>query len=82
MANKRAKAERRNAVKDPEDWTTGDEPMTAAQRSYLRTLSEEAQEPLDANLTKADVSKRIDELQRKTGREVSVKQSGGRPAAK
>jgi hypothetical protein len=56
--------------------------MTAAQRSYLRTLSEEAQEPFDANLTKADVSKRIDELQRKTGREVSVKQSGGRPAAK
>jgi hypothetical protein len=57
-----------NTIKDPEDWTTGDEPMTGAQRSYLKTLSEEAQEPFDEKLTKAAASKRIDELQRKTGR--------------
>lgn len=57
-----------NTVKDPDNWTTGDERMTGAQRSYLQTLSEEAGEPLDENLTKAEASKRIDELQQKTGR--------------
>jgi hypothetical protein len=58
----------RSPQKDPEDWTTGDEPMTAAQKSYLKTLSTEAQEDFDENLTKAEASKRIDELQKKTGR--------------
>jgi len=57
-----------NTVKDPDDWSTGDEPMTGAQRSYLKTLSDEAGEPLDENLTKAEASKRINELQQKTGR--------------
>jgi hypothetical protein len=49
-------------------WTTGDEPMTGAQRSYLKTLSDEAGEEFDENLSKAEASKRIDELQHKTGR--------------
>jgi hypothetical protein len=57
-----------NTVKDPDEWTTGDEPMTGAQRSYLKTLSDEAGEELDETLTKAEASKRIDELQHKTGR--------------
>ena len=57
-----------NMVKDPKDWTTGDEPMTGAQKSYLKTLSEEAKEPMDDTLTKAQASERIDELQKKTGR--------------
>ena len=57
-----------NTVKNPDEWTTGDEPMTGAQRSYLKTLSDEAGEPVNENLTKAEASKRIDELQRKTGR--------------
>ncbi|WP_375397371.1 DUF3072 domain-containing protein [uncultured Sphingomonas sp.] len=57
-----------NAEKAPEDWTTGDEPMTGAQASYLKTLSEEAGEPFDDTLTKADASLRIDALQDKTGR--------------
>ncbi|HVT06454.1 MAG TPA: DUF3072 domain-containing protein [Polyangia bacterium] len=57
-----------NLEKDPDDWVTGDEPMTGAQGSYLKTLSEEAHEAFDPNLTKADASKRIDELQAKTGR--------------
>ncbi|MFH5923396.1 DUF3072 domain-containing protein [Roseomonas xinghualingensis] len=57
-----------NTVKDPDNWTTGDEPITGAQASYLKTLSEEAGEPFDENLTKAEASKRIDELQEKTGR--------------
>lgn len=57
-----------NTVKDPDEWTTGAEPMTGAQRSYLKTLSDEAGEPLEENLTKAEASKKIDELQHKTGR--------------
>lgn len=57
-----------NMEKDPDDWTTGDEPMTGAQRSYLKTLCEEAREPFDDTLTKAAASKRIDELQAITGR--------------
>ena len=57
-----------NTEKDPDDWTTGDETMTGAQASYLKTLSEEAGEPFDASLTKAEASKRIDALQQATGR--------------
>lgn len=57
-----------NAEKDPDDWTTGDEAMTGAQASYLKTLSEEAGEPFDDSLTKGDASKKIDALQEKTGR--------------
>ncbi|WP_076999575.1 DUF3072 domain-containing protein [Variovorax sp. KK3] len=61
-------AQESNMEKDPKSWVTGDEPMTGAQLSYLKTLSEEAKEPFDANLTKAQASKRIDELQAVTGR--------------
>jgi hypothetical protein len=57
-----------NAEKDPDDWTTGDEPMTGPQQSYLETLSQEAGEEVPANLTKAEASKRIDDLQQQTGR--------------
>ena len=57
-----------NAVKDPDDWVTGDEQMTGAQASYLQTLSEEAGEDFDPKLNKADASKKIDELQDATGR--------------
>jgi hypothetical protein len=57
-----------NAEKNPDDWTTGGEPMTGAQASYLKTLSEEADAEFDDTLTKADASKRIDALQEETGR--------------
>ena len=57
-----------NMQKDPEEWVTGDEPMTGAQRSYLKTLSEEAHVDFDETLTKAEASRRIDELQQQTGR--------------
>jgi Protein of unknown function (DUF3072) len=57
-----------NAAKDPDDWSTGSETMTGAQASYLKTLCEEAGEAFDPSLTKAQASKRIDELQQKTGR--------------
>ncbi len=51
-----------NTIKNPDEWKTGDEPMTGAQRSYLKTLSDEAKVPFEENLTKAEASKRIDEL--------------------
>jgi hypothetical protein len=56
--------------RDPEHWKTGAEPMTAAQRSYLQTLSTEAGEDFDAEeeLTKAEAALRIEELQKRTGR--------------
>jgi hypothetical protein len=56
------------AEKDPSDWVTGDEPMTAPQRSYLDTLAREAGEELSADLTKAEASEHIERLQDKTGR--------------
>ncbi len=56
--------------RDPREWKTGDEPMTAAQRSYLQTLATEAGEHFDADeeLTKAEAALRIEALQRRTGR--------------
>jgi hypothetical protein len=57
-----------NREKDVDQWVTQDEPMTGAQASYLQTLSQEAGEPFNESLTKGEASKRIDELQRKTGR--------------
>jgi hypothetical protein len=57
-----------NTVKDPANWKTGDEPMTGAQASYLNTLASEAGEDVEGDLTKAEASEKIDELQHKTGR--------------
>ena len=57
-----------NTQKDPDTWVTGGEPATGAQQSYLQTLAEEAHEDVPADLTKADASKKIDELQERTGR--------------
>jgi hypothetical protein len=67
--NKKQQSDRQtNAIKDPDEWTTGEEPMTGAQESYLHTLATEAREEVEPDLTKAEASKRIDELQQKTGR--------------
>ena len=57
-----------NTIKDPADWITGDEPATGAQQSYLHTLAAEAHEDVPEELSKAEASRRIDELQEKTGR--------------
>jgi hypothetical protein len=56
------------AEKDPDDWATGDEPMTGPQESYLRTLAREAGAEVPENLSKAEASRLIDELQRQSGR--------------
>ncbi|SDH52312.1 Protein of unknown function [Lentzea fradiae] len=58
----------RTPEKDPQDWTTGDEPMTGPQESYLHTLAQEAGEEVPGGLTKVEASQLIDRLQEKTGR--------------
>jgi hypothetical protein len=55
------------AEKDPADWVTGDEPATGAQKSYLNTLARRAGEDVPEELTKADASRKIDELKEETG---------------
>jgi hypothetical protein len=57
-----------NLEKDPDQWVTGEEPMTGAQQSYLTLLAQEAGEEVPEGLTKADASRKIDELQERTGR--------------
>ncbi|HWC10553.1 MAG TPA: DUF3072 domain-containing protein [Acidimicrobiales bacterium] len=57
-----------NPAKDPDDWVTGDEPLTGPQASYLSTLAQEAGEDVPDGLTKAEASRRIEELQARTGR--------------
>jgi hypothetical protein len=63
-----ARANPSGAIKDPEEWVTGDEPWTAAQASYLQTLSREAGTEPPTEMTKADAAKLIEELQEQTGR--------------
>jgi DUF3072 family protein len=67
-ARKNPKKDSSNRIKDPTEWTTGDEPMTGAQESYLHTLASEAGESVEPDMTKAEASEKIDELQEKTGR--------------
>ena len=76
MASKK-EAVHPNPVKDPEQWKTGDEPMTGPQQSYLETLAQEAQEPVEKDMTKAEASEKIDELREKTGRGTARKKTGG-----
>jgi len=68
QANPKKDTSSGNLQKDPHEWVTADESMTAAQASYLKTLCEEAGVEFDPELTKADASERIDALQQKTGR--------------
>ncbi len=63
MTNDTQQAPLENAEKDTTDWVTGDEPMTGPQRSYLNTLAQEAGREIPDDLTKAQASELIDELQ-------------------
>ena len=58
-----------NVEKEPDDWVSGDDPMTPAQASYLKTLCEQAGDPeaFDAAITKAEASRRIDALREDLG---------------
>jgi Protein of unknown function (DUF3072) len=68
MASEVPQAPHETPEKDPQDWTTGEEPMTGPQRSYLQTLAQEAGVDVPETLTKADASRLIDRLQQQTGR--------------
>jgi hypothetical protein len=68
MSENRNDIQGSNLEKDPSEWATGEEPMTDAQASYLKTLSDEAGAEFHGDMTKADASRRIDELQSTTGR--------------
>ena len=73
--------ESQNPVRNPEEWTTGGEPMTGPQASYLKTLLQQAgrgEDELDPSLTKAKASEMIDELQRQTGRGTPDPERGGK----
>ena len=69
-SNTELPAQSQNPVKDPEEWTTGGEPMTGPQASYLKTLLQQAgkEDDFDPSITKAQASQLIDELQQETGR--------------
>jgi hypothetical protein len=67
MSNQAANATDNGTIKDPNEWTTGEEPMTGAQDSYLHTLARKAGEEVGEDLTKAEASMKIDELREKTG---------------
>ena len=58
-----------DAIKDPAEWVTGDEPMTGAQESYVHTLARQAGEEVTDDMTKAEASEKIEELREKTGKE-------------
>ncbi|HYT68275.1 MAG TPA: DUF3072 domain-containing protein [Vicinamibacterales bacterium] len=68
MANDKINDQSQALQKDPDDWKTGDEPMTASQRSYLETLAQDTGEKVDEELTKAEASKLIDELRQRSPR--------------
>ena len=69
MSNQNTDRDRSEVVqREPDEWVTGDESMTGPQASYLKTLATEAGEEVDEDLTKAEASKKIDELQERTGR--------------
>ena len=67
MSDRKTPATDNGTIKDPAEWTTGDEPMTGAQESYLHTLARKAGEEVEDDMTKAEASMKIDELREKTG---------------
>ncbi len=62
-----------DAIKDPQEWVTGDEPMTGAQESYVHTLARQAGEEVADDMTKAEASEKIDQLREKTGKKPRAK---------
>jgi len=81
MPNRAHENDAASKIKDPAEWTTGEEPMTGAQESYLQTLAREAGEKVSEDLTKAEASEKIDQLQEKTGRGAKGKGAARRKRA-
>jgi hypothetical protein len=55
--------------KDPSEWVTGGDPITAAQKSYLDTLARQAGEEISADITKGEASEEIERLRKETGKD-------------
>jgi hypothetical protein len=53
--------------KDPNDWVSGDDPITPSQKSYLDTLARQAGEELSADMSKAEASQHIERLKTQLG---------------
>lgn len=75
MTKKKQPILERSAIKDPEEWVTGEEPMTGAQDSYLHTLARDAGEEVPEQMTKAEASRKIEKLQEKTGRGTNTRKA-------
>jgi hypothetical protein len=82
IANSKPRQKPQGTIKDPEQWMTGDEPMTGAQDSYLHTLAREAGQNVPHDLTKAEASEKIEELQQKTGRGAGASAKARRTTAR
>ena len=84
MSDRQAANADNGTIKDPADWTTGDEPMTGAQESYLHTLARKAgqEDEVAGAMTKPEASEKIDELRKMTGVESSSSKPKGRKAAR
>ena len=84
MSDRQAANANNGTIKDPADWTTGDEPMTGAQESYLHTLARQAgqEDEIADAMTKAEASEKIDELRKETGVESSSPKPKGRKASR
>lgn len=80
MSNRNVPETENDAIKDPAEWTTGDEPMTGAQDSYVHTLARKAGEDVPDEMTKAEASMKIDELREKTGVAEAPKKQKARKA--
>ncbi|MHC5536934.1 DUF3072 domain-containing protein [Singulisphaera rosea] len=80
MSDRKAPDTENGAIKDPAEWTTGEEPMTGAQDSYVHTLARKAGEEVPEDMTKAEASMKIDELREKTGVGEAAKKPKARKA--
>jgi len=70
MADQQNNSIQEGAIKDPEDWKSGDDPATPSQLSYLNTLATQAGEELESgDMTKAEASLEIDRLRDEAGME-------------
>jgi len=82
MSDQQNPTDANGTIKDPAEWTTGDEPMTGAQESYIHTLARKAGEEVEDDMTKAEASMKIDELREKTGIEDAQPKKAAKPKRK
>jgi hypothetical protein len=82
MSDQQNPTDANRTIKDPAQWTTGDEPMTGAQASYVHTLARKTGEVVEDDMTKAEASMKIDDLREKTGIEDAQPKKAAKPKRK